>query len=179
MQIATCKPKLYKIKICAMAEKIIIRKYANRRLYNTQISSYVTLDDLYQMVRNGEDFEVKDAKTGDDLTQSVLTQIIFEQEAKGENLLPTDFLKSIIGFYDDGLKNVVPVYLNSMMEAFAQNQQEMRDKLENTDVLNPFAQVNDVYKNVWENQQEMFSKSMELFTNFNPMINKKDDDEKK
>lgn len=161
-----------------MAELIIIRKYANRRLYNTQISSYVTLDDLYEMVKRGEDFEVKDAKTNADLTQSVLTQIIVEQEAKGGNLLPAEFLKKIIGFYDDGLQNIVPIYLNTMMEAFAQNQQEMRDKMENADSLNPFTQINDAYKNLLDNQQDMLSKSMEIFTNLNPMMNNKDDDKK-
>ena len=161
-----------------MAKPVIIKKYANRRLYNTQISSYITLDDLYEMVRRSEEFEVKDAKTEDDLTQSVLTQIIVEQEAKGGNLLPAEFLKNIIKFYDDGIQNIVPHYLNSMMEAFAQNQHKIRENMENTENANPFSQINDVYKQVWDNQQEMFNKSMEIFSNFNPMTSNQDDNEK-
>lgn len=156
-------------------QPVIIRKYENRRLYNTQISSYVTLEDLCEMVKRGEDFTVKDAKTGEDLTRSVLTQIIFEQEAKGEFLLPEEFLKSIIGFYDDNLNKVVPVYLNKMMEAFAQNQQEMKKNLESTDPLSPFLQFGDMYKSVWDNQQEVFAKTMDIFTQFSPNIKKEEE----
>ena len=107
-------------------EKIVIKKYANRRLYNTAKSSYVTLDDLSKMVRAGQDFSVYDAKSGDDITRSVLTQIIFEEEAKGQSMLPTNFLRQIIGLYGDALQGVVPSYLEASMETFAQNQERMR-----------------------------------------------------
>ena len=109
---------------------VIIKKYANRRLYNTGTSSYVTLDDLCTMVKEGVDFVVHDAKSGEDLTRSVLTQIIFEQETKGENLLPVGFLRQLIGYYDDGLRALVPSYLEVAMENFADNQKQMRRNLE-------------------------------------------------
>ncbi|GMG84820.1 hypothetical protein LNKW23_40360 [Paralimibaculum aggregatum] len=106
---------------------IIIKKYANRRLYNTAKSSYVTLEDLSQMVQGGEDFQVFDAKTGEDITRSVLAQIIFEQEAKGQNMLPTNFLRQLIRLYGDALQSVVPGYLDASMEAFSRNQERMRE----------------------------------------------------
>ena len=105
---------------------VVIKKYANRRLYNTARSSYVTLDDLSRMVRAGEDFKVFDAKTGEEITRSVLTQIIFEEEAKGHSMLPTNFLRQIIGLYGDALQNVVPGYLEASMETFKRNQEKMR-----------------------------------------------------
>ncbi|MEM6945530.1 MAG: polyhydroxyalkanoate synthesis repressor PhaR, partial [Pseudomonadota bacterium] len=110
----------------AGGDRIVIKKYANRRLYNTARSSYVTLEDLSKMVRDGEDFAVFDAKTGDDITHSVLTQIIFEEEAKGHNMLPTNFLRQLIRLYGDTLQSVVPSYLDASMEAFARNQERMR-----------------------------------------------------
>jgi polyhydroxyalkanoate synthesis repressor PhaR len=110
----------------AKPEKIVIKKYANRRLYNTAKSCYVTLDDLSKMVRAGQDFAVYDAKTGDDITRSVLTQIIFEEEAKGHSMLPTNFLRQIISLYGDALQGVVPSYLEASMETFSQNQERMR-----------------------------------------------------
>lgn len=103
---------------------ITIKKYANRRLYNTATSSYVTLDTLAEMVKRGEDFVVFDAKSGDDITRSVLTQIIFEEEAKGENLLPINFLRQLIGFYGNSMQNFVPGYLEMSLEALAKNQSE-------------------------------------------------------
>ncbi|MEM9146997.1 MAG: polyhydroxyalkanoate synthesis repressor PhaR [Pseudomonadota bacterium] len=106
---------------------IVIKKYANRRLYNTAKSSYVTLDDLSHMVRAGEDFRVFDAKSGEDITRSVLTQIIFEQEAKGQNMLPTSFLRQLIRLYGDALQSVVPGYLDASMETFARNQERLRE----------------------------------------------------
>ncbi len=109
---------------------ITIKKYANRRLYNTKTSSYVTLDHLAEMIKEDEDFVVVDAKSGEDLTRSVLTQIIVEQEAKGQNLLPIKFLRQIIGFYGDSLGGVLPKYLEQSMEAFAQNEQSMRDAMQ-------------------------------------------------
>ncbi len=154
----------------------LIRKYANRRLYNTEISSYVTLDDLCTMVKNGEEFVVRDAKTDEDLTKQVLTQIIFEQENKGENLLPADFLKSVITFYDDSLKNVVPVYLNSVMQAFIQKQDEMRQTM--TSSPNPFAAFEEIYKQMWGNQQQLFNQAFDMFKSFNPLMTPPTKDEK-
>jgi len=156
----------------------IIRKYANRRLYNTEISSYVTLDDLCNMVKKGDEFIVLDAKTNEDLTKSVLTQIIFEQENGGENLLSVEFLRNVIGFYDDNMKNLVPVYLNSMMQAFIQKQDEMRKQVNSAigkqpAAFNPFKQFEDMYKSVWGNQQQIMEQAMSMVGKFNPMMPKK------
>jgi len=105
----------------------VIKKYANRRLYDTGRSSYVTLDDLCTMVKEGRDFVVYDAKSGDDLTRAVLTQIIVEQEGKeGQNLLPISFLRQLIGFYGDNMQSLVPNYLESTLEHFTQNQERFR-----------------------------------------------------
>jgi polyhydroxyalkanoate synthesis repressor PhaR len=107
---------------------VIIKKYANRRLYNTQTSSYVTLDHLCEMVKKGVEFEVRDARSGEDITRSVLTQIIFEEEGKGQHLLPIQFLRQLIGFYGDSLQAFVPSYLEMSMQSFAKNQEDMRQK---------------------------------------------------
>jgi polyhydroxyalkanoate synthesis repressor PhaR len=108
----------------------VIKKYANRRLYDTGRSSYVTLDDLCIMVKEGRDFVVYDAKSGDDLTRSVLTQIIVEQEGKeGQNLLPINFLRQLIGFYGGNAQNAVPNYLEHALESFTQNQEKFREML--------------------------------------------------
>jgi polyhydroxyalkanoate synthesis repressor PhaR len=118
----------------ATAEKapITIKKYANRRLYNTATSSYVTLDHLCQMVKDGVDFVVFDAKTGEDITRSVLTQIIVEEEGKGQNLLPINFLRQLISFYGDNLQFLLPRYLEQSMESFALNQEQMRKYLKDS-----------------------------------------------
>jgi polyhydroxyalkanoate synthesis repressor PhaR len=110
----------------------VVKKYANRRLYNTATSSYVTLDELSQMVRKGEEFVVFDAKTGEDITRSVLTQIILEEDSKGRNLLPIGFLRHLIGFYDDSLQTFLPRYLELSMENFARHQDQMRGYVEQT-----------------------------------------------
>jgi polyhydroxyalkanoate synthesis repressor PhaR len=117
----------------ATADKapITIKKYANRRLYNTATSSYVTLDHLCQMVKDGIDFVVFDAKTGEDITRSVLTQIIVEEEGKGgQNLLPINFLRQLISFYGDNLQFLLPRYLEQSMDSFALNQEQMRKYLQ-------------------------------------------------
>lgn len=111
------------------AGPVVIKKYANRRLYNTATSSYVTLDYLSEMVKAGEDFVVYDAKSGEDITRSVLTQIIFEEENKGQNLLPIQFLRQLIQFYGDSLQNFVPSYLEMSMNAFSRNQEKLRDQI--------------------------------------------------
>ncbi|MBB5694179.1 polyhydroxyalkanoate synthesis repressor PhaR [Muricoccus pecuniae] len=105
---------------------VVVKKYANRRLYNTETSSYVTLEDLAGMVRQGRDFTVSDAKSGEDITRSVLTQIIVEEESKGQNLLPIPFLRQLIGLYGDSLQSVVPRYLEATMGTFARQQEGMR-----------------------------------------------------
>ena len=110
----------------------IVKKYANRRLYNTGSSRYVTLDDLSRMVRQGEHFVVHDAKTGEDLTRSILTQIILEEDGKGRNLLPISFLRQLISFYDDNLRAFLPRYLELSMENFAANQEQIRRYIEGT-----------------------------------------------
>ena len=116
----------------AAAKPAVVKKYANRRLYNTATSSYVTLDELSQMVRKGEEFVVFDAKTGEDITRSVLTQIILEEDSKGRNLLPIGFLRQLIGYYDDSLQSFLPRYLELSMENFARNQDQMRGYVEQT-----------------------------------------------
>jgi len=107
---------------------VTIKKYANRRLYNTSTSSYVTLDHLAEMVRDDIDFVVFDAKSGEDITRSVLTQIIFEAEGKGQNVLPVNFLRQLISFYGDSLQGLLPSYLDMSMDAFSKNQDEMRTR---------------------------------------------------
>ncbi|MAQ71664.1 MAG: polyhydroxyalkanoate synthesis repressor PhaR [Alphaproteobacteria bacterium] len=107
----------------------IVKKYANRRLYDTGRSSYVTLEDLYDMVKEGHDFVVVDAKTGEDLTKPVLTQIIVEKESKGENVLPLNFLKQIIGFYGDAMQPLLPNYLEQSLENFVQHQEDLREQM--------------------------------------------------
>jgi len=109
------------------AERVVIKKYANRRLYNTKASSYVTLEHLSEMVREGVDFVVIDAKSGDDITRSVLAQIIFEQESRGQNLLPVPFLRRLIRFYGDQMQGFLPPYLEMSMESFSKAQEQMRD----------------------------------------------------
>jgi polyhydroxyalkanoate synthesis repressor PhaR len=114
------------------AEPIVIKKYANRRLYNTQTSAYVTLDHLSEMVREGLDFVVLDAKTGEDITRSVLTQIIFEQESRGQNLLPVQFLRRLIRFYGDSMQGFLPAYLEMSMESFHRQQDQLREQMTRT-----------------------------------------------
>jgi polyhydroxyalkanoate synthesis repressor PhaR len=110
-------------------EAVIIKKYANRRLYNTAASTYVTLDNLSEMVREGIDFIVLDAKTGDDITRSVLTQIIFEEESKGQSMLPVQFLRRLIRFYGDQMQGFLPPYLEMSMESFSKAQEKMRENM--------------------------------------------------
>jgi polyhydroxyalkanoate synthesis repressor PhaR len=105
--------------------KVTIKKYANRRLYDTESSSYITLDRLAEMVREGREFEVVDAKTGDDITRQVLTQIIVDEEARGSTMLPVNFLKQLIGLYGNSMQAVVPQYLDAAMDAFKRNQQAL------------------------------------------------------
>ena len=107
--------------------KVTIKKYANRRLYDTESSTYITLDRLAQMVREGREFEVVDAKTGEDITRQVLTQIIVDEEARGSTMLPISFLKQLIGLYGNSMQTLVPQYLEAAMEAFQRNQSAVKD----------------------------------------------------
>jgi polyhydroxyalkanoate synthesis repressor PhaR len=107
--------------------KVTIKKYANRRLYDTESSTYITLDRLAQMVREGREFEVVDAKTGEDITRQVLTQIIVDEEARGSTMLPINFLKQLIGLYGNSMQNFVPQYLEAAMDAFQRNQSAVKD----------------------------------------------------
>lgn len=142
---------------------ITIKKYANRRLYNTAESSYVTLDDLATMVQDGVDFTVHDAKSGEDITRSVLTQIIVEQEAKGNNLLPTGFLRQLIGYYGDNLQGLVPQYLDMTMESFARNHEQMNGYLENTlGGIYPFSSFEDMGRK----NMAIFEQAMSMMTPF-------------
>jgi polyhydroxyalkanoate synthesis repressor PhaR len=113
-------------------QPVVVKKYANRRLYNTESSSYITLDTLADMVREGRDFVVYDAKSGDDITRSVLTQIIVEEESKGRALLPTGFLRQLIGFYGGSMQSMVPKYLEQAMASFATQQEQMRQAMQQT-----------------------------------------------
>lgn len=143
-------------------EPIVIKKYANRRLYNTATSSYVTLDDLATMVKSGADFTVKDAKTGEDITHSVLTQIIFEQEAKGENMLPVNFLRQIIRFYGDGMQHVVPSFLNMSADALAKEQDQLRNAMGDTFNKTPF----DTMEEQVRQNMDMFKQAVSMFSPF-------------
>ena len=145
-------------------DTITIKKYANRRLYNTASSSYVTLDDLATMVQDGLEFTVHDAKTNEDITRAVLTQIIVEQEAKGNNLLPTGFLRQLISFYGDNLQGVVPQYLDMTMQSFAHNQEKMRSYMENAfGGIYPFSS----FEEVGRKNMAMFEQAMNMMSPFN------------
>jgi polyhydroxyalkanoate synthesis repressor PhaR len=142
---------------------ITIKKYANRRLYNTATSSYVTLDHLCQMVQEGVDFVVYDAKTGDDITRTVLTQIIVEEEAKGQNLLPIKFLRQLIGLYGDSMQWMVPEYLDQVMEAFTTNQERMRQSMqESFGGMFPFGNLEEMSRQ----NMTLFENAMKMFTPF-------------
>ena len=144
-------------------EVITIKKYANRRLYNTAESTYVTLDDLATMVQGGVDFTVHDAKSGEDITRSVLTQIIVEQEAKGNSLLPTGFLRQLISYYGDNLQGLVPQYLDMTMQSFARNHEQMHGYLENTlGGIYPFSSFEDMGRK----NMAIFEQAMSMMTPF-------------
>lgn len=164
----------------AKDEPVVIKKYANRRLYNTGTSTYVTLEDLAEMVKRDEDFVVRDAKTGEDITHSVLTQIIFELESDKtrHNMLPVSFLRQLISFYGDQMQMVVPSFLEQSMIAFAKEQERFREQMQEAFGQNPMEMMNapmDVMKmtapmKVVEEQtrrnMEMFQNAMSMFTSF-------------
>ena len=144
-------------------DTITIKKYANRRLYNTATSSYVTLDDLCQMVKAKKEFVVYDAKSGEDITRAVLTQIIVEEESKGQNLLPIGFLRQLISYYGDSLSGLVPRYLDHSMNSFSRNQDQMRSYLKDAfDGLFPFGSLEDMSKQ----NVALMEKAMQMFVPF-------------
>ncbi len=140
---------------------MVVKKYANRRLYNTESSSYITLDNLAGMIRAGRDFVVYDAKTGEDITRGVLTQIIVEEESKGRAMLPTAFLRQIIGFYGDSLQQFVPPYLEQAMTSFALQQEQMRATMQQT-MGNLFPGMQDIGRQ----NMAMMERAMTLFAPF-------------
>jgi polyhydroxyalkanoate synthesis repressor PhaR len=146
------------------SQTVVVKKYANRRLYNTESSSYITLDNLAEMVRQGRDFVVYDAKTGEDITRGVLTQIIVEEEGKqGQNLLPTAFLRQLIGFYGDQVQSLVPKYLEQAMGAFSHQQEQMRATMQKTmGNLFPFGNMEEVSRQ----NLAMMERAMSFFTPF-------------
>lgn len=147
-------------------EAVVIKKYANRRLYNTETSTYVTLEDLAKMVRGDRDFVVYDAKNGDDLTHSVLTQIIVEQESRegGQTLLPIPFLRQLIRFYDDSIGRLVPSYLQFSLENLAKEQERLRQKFA-TAFTNPTAAF-EVYQEQARQNMKMFEQAIAMWTQF-------------
>jgi polyhydroxyalkanoate synthesis repressor PhaR len=147
----------------AQTPPVVIKKYANRRLYNTATSSYVTLDDLALMVKAGHDFVVYDAKSSEDITRAVLTQIIVEEEQKGQNLLPISFLRQLIGLYGNNLQWLVPRYLDHAMASFARNQEQMRKSLQDAfGGLFPFGPLEEMGKQ----NLALFEKTMKMFSPF-------------
>ncbi len=147
-------------------EAVVIKKYANRRLYNTETSTYVTLDDLAQMVRNDKDFVVYDAKSGDDLTHAVLTQIIVEQESRqgGQTLLPIPFLRQLIRFYDDNIGSMVPSYLQFSLENLVKEQEKFRTMFASA-FSNPAAAF-EAYQDQARKNMAMFEQAMNMWTAF-------------
>ena len=156
----------------AKDDPVVIKKYANRRLYNTGTSTYVTLEDLADMVKRGEEFTVKDAKTSEDITHLVLTQIIFELENKdGQNMLPVSFLRQLIAFYGDQMQMVVPSFLEQSMIAFAREQDRMREQMKSTFGQNAvdMMQMTEPMKAIEEQARrniEMFQNAMQMFSPF-------------
>ena len=120
---------------------VIIKKYANRRLYDTESSSYITLERLAEMVRQKRDFKVVDAKSGEDITRGVLTQIIMDEEARGSTMLPVNFLRQLISMYGDQMQSVVPQYLEASLDALQRNQSQLRDAMAGAFAANPFAEI--------------------------------------
>jgi polyhydroxyalkanoate synthesis repressor PhaR len=145
----------------AGGDRIVIQKYANRRLYNKATSSYITLEDLSKMVKDGVDFEVRDAKSGEDITRKVLTQIIFEEEGRGQNLLPIQFLRQLIGFYGDRMQAFLPSFLEMSLDSFIRQQERLREGM--TSVTPPNMGVFD--EQIRQNMV-LFDRAMKMFTPF-------------
>ncbi|WP_293677635.1 polyhydroxyalkanoate synthesis repressor PhaR [uncultured Phenylobacterium sp.] len=146
----------------AAAEKVIIKKYANRRLYNTASSSYVTLEHLSEMVKQGVDFVVYDAKTNEDITRTVLTQIIFEEESQGQSLLPIQFLRQLIGFYGNSMQAFLPSYLELSLASFTQQQERLRGQMTSFGPTGGIAAFEDMTRQ----NLALFDRAMKMFSPF-------------
>jgi polyhydroxyalkanoate synthesis repressor PhaR len=140
----------------------VIKKYANRRLYHTGTSTYVTLDDLARMVKEGEDFVVSDAKTGEDITRAVLGQIIFEHENRGQHLLPIAFLRQLIRFYGDSMQTLLPTYLEGSLASFTRNQEQLREQMARAFQGDALGMMEEQTRR----NMEMFSEAMRLWAPF-------------
>jgi polyhydroxyalkanoate synthesis repressor PhaR len=150
----------------ASTQPIIIKKYANRRLYNTETSTYITQADLALLIRLGREVEVVDAKTGQDLTRQTLAQIILEEEAKGASVLPVNFMRQLIGFYDNSMQSILPHYLDMVMDVFKQNQQRMKDETNRTlGSFSPFVQI-EAMQTMQRQQLEQMQHVMGMFNPF-------------
>lgn len=143
-------------------ERVVIKKYANRRLYNTASSSYVTLEHLSDMVKKGIDFVVYDAKTNEDITRTVLTQIIFEEESQGQSLLPIQFLRQLIGFYGNSMQAFLPSYLELSLTAFAQQQEQLRNQLAAMGTTSGIG----AYEDQVRQNLALFDRAMKMFSPF-------------
>jgi polyhydroxyalkanoate synthesis repressor PhaR len=141
---------------------VMVKKYANRRLYDTNTSSYITLDDLCEMVKRGTDFVVIDAKSNEDLTRQVLTQIIFEQESKGYSVLPIKFLRTVISFYGGKMQQFLPPYLEASMESFTNNQDKVREYVSSAINFSPLAQFEELSKQ----NMALFQRAFSMFRPF-------------
>lgn len=165
-------------------EAVIIKKYANRRLYDTERSSYVTLDDLCEMVKEDRIFVVKEAKGDKDITRSVLTQILLDQDAKGKNLLPVGFLRNLIKFYDDGLEKVVSHYLDTTFEFFVRNQHRVREQLNksietvNQRLPHVISTTSTVVEEIQRKNAELFEKAMDVVKSMRANDHKGSENEK-
>lgn len=160
----------------SVKEPVVIKKYANRRLYDTGTSAYITLEDLCTRVKHGQEFVVVDAKTGQDLTRQVLTQIILEQEIKGFQVLPTSVLRTVIRFYDDKMQDVLQHYLDASMNTFITNQEHMQSVLGNVvdkamDGLSPF----NPFEEITRQNVALFEKAVQMFNPFGPMFGGKEE----
>src|SRR5437016_1575996 len=163
--VAAIMPRTDALDMAKSAEPITIKKYANRRLYNTGTSTYVTLEDLAALVKSGEDFLVYDAKTGEDITRSVLAQIIFEQENKeGQNLLPITFLRQLIRFYGDSMQMLVPRFLEASIESLSKEQNKFREQMAQAFGVGAFGPLEDQVRR----NMEMFEKTFAMFAPFTP-----------
>ncbi|MFT4251275.1 MAG: polyhydroxyalkanoate synthesis repressor PhaR, partial [Caulobacter sp.] len=152
----------------ASGQRVVIKKYANRRLYNTASSSYVTLEHLSDMVKEGIDFVVYDAKTNDDITRSVLTQIIFEEENRGggQNLLPIQFLRQLIGFYGNSMQAFLPSYLEMSLESFSKQQERMRQQFTGQGLGKTAAPGMAIYEEQIRQNMALFDRAMKMFSPF-------------
>lgn len=157
---------------------VVIKKYANRRLYDTETSAYITLEDLCKRVKAGREFQVVDAKTGQDLTRQVLTQIIFEQETKGFTMLPTDFLRNVIQFYDNGMQDVLSSYLQASMQGFVANQDRLKSMFGKVGEMTPFKMAAP-FEEMAKQNVALFEKTMSMLNPFSTMFAGTDEEAKK